>query len=581
MALIARSTNRRSDSSYLLRVISGVAIVAGLYFGKELLVPFALALLLSFLLSAPVCWLQRLKLKKAFAVSVVVTVAAAVVLSLAWLGVQELSGIVTDLPQYRANMMHKLQSVRNPAGLGLSKLFQSVDGLRSVAQTGEQPVQKPVPVRVVSAAENVPAIGPFGVSLLSAIASAFAVAVLTLFMLLNREHLRNRLLRLMGQGRLLAMTTALDDAAQRVSRYLLTQSLVNSTFGALWGLGLFVIGVPYAAFWGVAAAMLRFIPYVGTFFAGICPVVVASIALTGWRRPLMAMALYAALEGLVSSVIEPWLYATRTGISSLAILLSAAFWTLLWGPIGLILSTPLTVCLAVVGRHIPAMEFLYVLLGDEAALTEDVRLYQRLLAQDEDEAAQVLEECLKDMSLTEVFDKVVIPALGMAEQDRHNGNLEESRSEYIQGAVRELIADVSEAAPHSEAPHQDLVVGCVPARDEADATVNSMLVHILHANGFDAFSVRSLDELRDRRADVLVVSALPPLAMLPARSLCRKIQKSHPDVKVVLGVWNSENAGDDIQKRLSSSCIDTVVTSLQGAVERVRVESEVPALESV
>lgn len=581
MALTTASPNRRSDASYLLRVISAVAIVAGLYFGKDLLVPFALALLLSFLLSTPVGWLQKLGMKKAVAVSLVLTATIGIALGLGWLGIQELAGVVGSLPQYRANAMRKLQTVRNPAGLGIAKLFESIDSMKSVTESNKQPEQTPVPVRIVSAAEIIPSVGPFGSSILSALVSAFAVAILTLFLLLNREHLRNRLLRLMGQGRLLAMTTALDDATQRVSRYLLTQSLVNSAFGLLWGLGLYFIGVPYAAFWGVAASMLRFIPYVGTFIAGVSPVLLASIALTGWRGPLIAAAFYASLEGLVSSVIEPWLYATRTGISSLAILLSAAFWTLLWGPIGLILATPLTVCLAVVGRHIPALEFLYVMLGDEPALAVDVRLYQRLLAQDEDEASEILEQCRKEMSVTQIFDNVMIPALGLAERDRHAGSLEQSRAEYVLSTARELIADLTENSPPPDSEGHPLTIACVPTRDEADVTVNLMLVNTLRGKGFEAFSLDPMEEPSQRRVDVIIVSALPPLALIPARTLCRKFRKSHPEAKIVLAVWTSENVPEDIQKRLGTSCVDLVVVSIEEALRQMQSMLEVAPLETV
>jgi predicted PurR-regulated permease PerM len=581
VALATAPSIRRSDSTYLLRVISGIAIVAGLYLGKDLLVPFALALLLSFLLSTPVTWLQRLGLKKVFAVSIVLTAAMGIALGFAWLGVQELTGIVSSLPQYRANMIRKLESVRNPAGLGLAKLFKSVDAMKSVTQSAPQPSQTPLPVRVVKDSDPIPFFGTFGTSVLSALVSGFAAVVLTLFLLLNREHLRNRMLRLTGQGRLLAMTTALDDATQRVSRYLLTQSLVNSAFGTLWGLSLYFIGVPYAAFWGVAGAMLRFIPYAGTFLAGACPVILASIALTGWRRPLIAFAVYVGLEGTISSVVEPWLYATRTGISSLAILLSAAFWTLLWGPIGLILSTPLTVCLAVIGRHIPALGFLYVLLGDEPVLSEDVRFYQRLLAQDEDEATQVLEQCLKQSSLTEVFDTVVIPALGFAERDRHAGRLEQSRAEYIFASTRELIDEVSDSAPYPGPEHPAGTVVCVPARDEADATVNLMLVNTLRAHGFDAFALDPLEDLGSRHVDTMVVSALPPLALMPARSLCRKFRKLYPEMKIVLAIWTADTPSEDIQKRVATGCIDSVAISLKEALERVQPVSEVAPLEAV
>ena len=581
VALATATPIRRSDSTYLLRVISGIAIVAGLYFGKDLLVPFALALLLSFLLSTPVSLLQRIGFNKVAAVSVVLAAAMAIALGFAWLGVQELAGIVTSLPQYRANMIRKLESVRNPAGSGLAKLFKSIDAMKSVTESAPKPGQAPVPVHVVGGQDSIPYVGSLGGALFSALLSGFAAVVLTLFLLLNREHLRNRVLRLTGQGRLLAMTTALDDATQRVSRYLLTQSLVNSTFGTLWGLGLHFIGVPYAAFWGVAGAMLRFIPYVGTFLAGACPVILASIVLTGWRLPLIAFGTYVLLEGTISSLVEPWLYATRTGISSLAILLSAAFWTLLWGPIGLILSTPLTVCLAVIGRHIPALEFLYVLLGDEPVLSEDVRFYQRLLAQDEEEAAQVLEQCLKQLSLAEVFDTVIIPALGLAERDRHAGSLEQSRAEYIFATTRELIHELSDGASDPQPEHSLGTVACVPARDEADATVNLMLITTLRARGFDAFPLDPLENLGSRPVDFIVISALPPLALMPARSLCRKFRKSHPNIKILLAIWTSETPSEDIQKRVATSCIDSVAISLKEVLARVQSTSQVAPLETV
>lgn len=584
MAFASAPPTRRSDSTYLLRVISGIAIVAGLYFGKDLLVPFALALLLSFLLSTPVNWLQRVGLNKVVAVSLVLTAAIAIALTFAWLGSEQLTGIVSSLPQYRANMVRKLERIRNPAGSRVADLFKSIDTMKSVAETPAVPSgqqqQTPVPVHVVDGAASFPFIGPLGSWALSLFVAGFAAVVLTLFLLLNREHLRNRVLRLTGQGRLLAMTTALDDATQRVSRYLLTQSLVNSVFGTLWGLSLYAIGVPYAAFWGVAGAMLRFIPYAGTFIAGACPVILASIALTGWRRPLIAFAAYCALEGTISSVIEPWLYATRTGISSLAILLSAAFWTMLWGPIGLILSTPLTVCLAVIGRHIPALEFLYVMLGDEPVLAEDVRFYQRLLAQDEDEATQVLEQSLKELSLTEVYDNVVIPALGLAEQDRHAGNLEPGRAEYIINTTRELIEEMGDTAPHPEAKHS-AAIACVPARDDADAAVNLMLLQTLRAQGFEAFELAPNETLGSRTVDLVIVSALPPLALMPARSLCRKFRKTHPKLKIVLAIWTSETQSDDIHKRLNTTCIDSVAVSLAESVLRVQEALQMAPLEAV
>jgi hypothetical protein len=265
----------------------------------------------------------------------------------------------------------------------------------------------------------------------------------------------------------------------------------------------------------------------------------------------------------------------------LAILLSAAFWTLLWGPIGLILSTPLTVCVAVIGRHIPALEFLYVLLGDEPVLSEDVRFYQRLLAQDEDEATQVLEQCLKASSLAEVFDTVVIPALGFAERDRHAGRLEQGRAEYIFSTTRELIDELSDSAPYPRPEHPVGTVVCVPARDEADATVNLMLVNTLRAHGFDAFPLDPLEDLGSQQVDAVIISALPPLALMPARSLCRKFRKSYPKMKIILAIWTADTSSEDIQKRVATGCIDSVAVSIKEAMERVQSTSQVAPLETV
>ncbi len=360
----------------------------------------------------------------------------------------------------------------------------------------QHPVTQPIPVEVVRQQPHgfFNSLGLLSTSLAHFFGEVAAVVILTLFILVKREHLRNRLFRLMGQERLVTMTTALDDAAGRVSRYLLTQSLVNSIYGLLLGFGLHFIGLPYAAFWGVLAAMLRFIPYAGTAAAGLCPFVLSLAVFSGWSRPLLTLGLFAAIETVTTAVIEPWLYATRTGISSLAILLSAAFWTLLWGPIGLVLSTPLTVCLAVLGRHLPHLEFLYLLLSDEPVLSPELRFYQRLLASDEDEAADIASGYLKEKSLTEVYESLLIPTLEQTEQDRRQGKLDPARENFILQTIRELIEELSErseVSPETEekkpaAAASRLSVTCLPVRDEADELAGLMLVHLLRKVGYEA-----------------------------------------------------------------------------------------------
>ena len=601
---------RRSEFSPLLSLIAACVVIAALYFGKDLFIPFALALLLSFLLTSPVGWIERLHIGRAASVVIVLAVACSAAGALLWLGSEQLAGIVRSLPHYQDNIRRKLEALRSPAGPSLVGAAETIKDLKDQlgantlkaekppeqiarAQSSAHPVPStPVPVEIVQHDSGVlESLGLVSASLAHYLAVAAAVIILTLFMLVQRSHLRNRLFGLFGQGHLMIMTTALDDAATRVSRYLLTQSLVNATYGTLLGFGLYFVGVPYAPFWGVLAAVLRFIPYVGTFIAGVCPFVLSLAVFEGWKRPLLTLAVFGVIEIGTSSVVEPWLYATRTGISSLAILLSAAFWTLLWGPIGLILSTPLTVCLAVLGRHVPPLEFLYVLLGDEPVLTPDVRYYQRLLATDEDEAAEVFEAALKQTSLTQAYDSVIVPALSLAEQDRHDGRLDQERAAFVFQSTRELIDELGERRPQAEpesaqsaAEFPKLSILCVPARDAADELAGRMLVQLASQAGHRAELVGIADtesaavRLRKDDVDLIFVSALPPFAVIPARSICRRLRHAGPGVKLALGLWNSVLPAEKITERLGPATCDSIVTTLAEAQVLLQgAEAPVPA----
>ncbi|MBV9676898.1 MAG: AI-2E family transporter [Acidobacteriaceae bacterium] len=579
-----------SPSTQLLAVITAVVVIAGLYFGKDLVIPFALALLLSFLLGTPVSWLERLRLGRTLSVLVVLATAFLLTGGLIWLGVQQLNGMAQDFPQYQAHIVRKLELLRNPAGLKVLNIAQNLNQLKdeltahrlqaegkryslSSDKGRQKGVVLPVPVEIVKPGTGIlSSLGFVSTSIVHYLGLVGAVVILTLFILLNRGHLRNRLFRLFGQGHLVLMTTALDEAAQKVSRYLLTQSLVNTCFGTLLGVGLWTIGVPYAPFWGVLAAFLRFIPYVGTFLAGVCPFVLSLAVFDGWSKPALTIVLFIAIEGITSGAVEPWLYATRTGVSSLAILLSAAFWTLLWGPIGLILSTPLTVCLAVLGRHAPSLAFLHVVLGDEPVLTPDICYYQRLLAMDEEEATELAETYLKEKTLIELYDNVLIPALGLAEQDRHDNRLEENRVRFLYRSTRDLLDEfVERATPDHSLSAPPASVLCIPVRDEADELVGMMLAQTLQESGWNAhcLSLGQVDDIlkpsSKKAADVIVISALPPFAILPARALCRKLRRSHPELKLVLGIWNAAVPAEKIKERLGPQCTDAVITSLQEA----------------
>jgi predicted PurR-regulated permease PerM len=488
---------------------------------------------------------------------------------LLWLFVNEFGSILKDWPGYQTNITRKVQAIRGAPGEGIqniertfTQLKQDFAGNASPTQAG--PSDKPVPVQVVSGSTLLSSLGFAGATLAELLAQVFAICVLTLFVLLNREQLRNRVLRLLGTGMLVIATTTIDEAASRVSRYLLSQFAVNGCFGVVLAVGLALIGVPYAALWGVLVLTLRFVPYIGTLIAAACPFVMSLAAFDGWHKPLEVFALYAAIELIISTIIEPWLYANQTGISSVAYLVSAAFWTLIWGPIGLVLSTPLTVCLVVMGRHLPPLEFLRVLLGDEPALAEDVHFYQRLLADDEDETAGLLDTALKTEPLPRVFDGLVIPALSIAEQDRHEGRLSGQQATVMYDMTREIVEIAAERHPcaATDQVEQPAVV-CIPARDEADEVVAGMLVLLLRQCG-GAAVVRHEVEQGD---ESVVVSALPPFAVIHARSVCKRIRADHPNTRIVLGVWGSKTPAEVIQERLGTNSVDAVVTSLEQALQ--------------
>jgi predicted PurR-regulated permease PerM len=609
---VTETQKQHSELPLMPPVITAVIVIAALYFGEAIFIPFALALLLSFLLTPPVTWLERLKIGRALSVVLVLIVAFSAIGGLMWMGTEQLSAIVIRVPEYQTNIRKRLESFHHPGGSGLEKVTASIDQIkaqltangekqekpstagRASSSTRHPSATQPVPVEIVKQQPQgfLASSDLLSTSFTHFLGEAGAVVILTLFILIKRGHLRDRLFRLFGQGQLVTMTTALDDAARRVSRYLLTQSLINSIYGSLFGLGLYCIGLPYASFWGVLAAVFRFIPYAGTAIAGLCPFALSLAVFSGWSRPLLTLGLFAAIEAITTGAIEPWLYAIRTGISSLAILLSAAFWTLLWGPIGLVVSTPLTVCLAVLGRHIPQLEFLYILLGDEPVRSPELRFYQRLLALDEDEATELAGDSLKEKKrLTEVYDSLLIPALGLAKRDRHQGRLAPDRDSFILQTTRELIEELSERSasyspalePTTPSP-TGLSVACLPAKDEADELVGLMLAHLLRKDGYQVAAIPLgsaegvLAQSPKDCMEVLIISALTPFAILRARTVCRRMRQQWPGIKIVLGLWNSAIPGETIKARLGSVHFDFIVTTLEQAQSQLAaVATLVPA----
>jgi predicted PurR-regulated permease PerM len=576
--------------------------VAALYFTREILIPFAFALTLTFVLTPVVVRLERLHVGRIVSVLTTVLVSIALAGGIAWSIATQLVDVANQLPLYRENIHAKIEAFHIPAKGQLGQAAESVKEIVQELASGALPPAQnrkprtapapPTPVQIVeSPASGWAELRDLGTPILAPLGLVGIVVIFTVFMLFEREDLRNRLLRLVGLGQLNLMTQALDDAAGRVSRYLLMQFLVNAGVGALFGFGLYLIGVPYPVLWGVVAAILRIVPYVGTLVAATLPIALSLAVFDGWLKPLLVFLLIAGLEVIIANFVEPWLYGAHVGISSLALLVTAVFWTVLWGPAGLILSTPLTVCVVVLGRYVPQLAFLHILLGDEPVLAAEAQLYQRLLAMDQLEAHTIVDQFLKGRLLIELYDSVLIPALSMAEQDRHKGAIDASREEFLFLSVNEMLAEFSEYQPPADslpgedsAPILDAVelpsarILCLPAHDRADEITAAMLAQILEQKGLAAISfpvlgpspIEYIASIGATRGDVVCISALPPYAFAPARALCKQIRERFPKLKVVVCVWGFSGDTTKAMVRFERTQPDRLSTTLVEAVEHVQ-----------
>ena len=584
--------------------------VAALYFAREILIPFAFALTLTFLLTPAVALLQKLHTGRVVSVLTTVLVSIAVASGIGWIIANQLVDIANQLPLYRQNIHAKIEAFHIPVTGQLGQAAESVQEIvreltgpdaPSLAsppqgQNRRQPnvpptPPSPVPVRMVQPPTSGWAeLRDLGTPVLAPLGRAGIVVIFMVFMLIKREDLRNRLLKLVGLGQLNLVTQALDDAAGRVSRYILLQFLVNAGFGTLFGFGLYWIGVPNAALWGVVAGILRIVPYVGTLFAATLPIALSLAIFDGWLKPMLVFLLVVGLELIIANFVEPWLYGTHVGISSLALLVTAVFWTVLWGPAGLILSTPLTVCVVVLGRYVPQLSFLHILLGDEPVLAAEAQIYQRLLAMDQLEAHTIVGQFLKGRPLVELYDSVLIPALTMAEQDRHKGAIDAAREEFLFLSIDEMIAEFSEYQPADSSSEEDSApipdaagyrnarILCLPAHDRADEITAAMLAQLLEQKGFATLSFpyvgsspnEWLTLIEAGRSDVVCISALPPYAFAPARAMCKQVRERFPKLKVVVSVWGFSGDTQKAKARFQRTQPDRLSTSLAEAVEHVQ-----------
>jgi predicted PurR-regulated permease PerM len=564
-----------------------VAVLAILYLARDVFIPFAFALALTLILTPLTVWLQRIHLGRAPSVMIVMAFALALTGAVSWMVANQLIDVVDHLPMYRDNIHNKIQGFQAPATGTLGRVEKNVAELSKELAGKQSPPpdrnkralaatpDNPLPVQVVTADPSPlvylrQLIRPF----LAPIGMFGFVLILTFFILLKREDLRNRLLRLVGVSQLHATTQALDDATQRISRYLVLQFMVNGLMGVAIAISLQAIGVPYAALWGAIAAILRLVPYLGILSAAILPFVLSLAVFDGWLHPVLVFLLFFVLEIVVGNFVEPMLYGAHTGISSLGLLVSTIFWTILWGYPGLILSTPLTVCVVVLGRYVPQLSFLHIALSDQDVLSTEHHLYQRLLAMDHAEARAVVEQFLKDRSILDLYEQVMIPALILAEQERHRGTLEQAREDFIFLCLNEIVAELAEVPPKTDHPGRIFVI---PAKDQADELSGALFAQLLEREGYAVISLpvgssTELDVLQPSVDDLICVSALPPFAFSAAAKLCAQLRSRYPEPKIMAGIWGFPAGRESMLQRLEKSSRMIVATTFAQALEQTTAE---------
>jgi predicted PurR-regulated permease PerM len=560
--------------------VSAAVIVAGLYYGRDILIPLATAFLITFALNPPVTWLVRVGLPRLLATSLVM---AAVVCTLVGLGVilgAQVRSMAIELPAYQSTILTKLSDLReNLKAPGLfDGVLKTVERVQKEVESRKdsKPAEGPRPQRV----EVVPTQQtPFeqAVTWLARSAEPLATAgiifIFVFLALLDIGDLRDRFLRLLG-GNFHRSTDAIEEAGARISRYLLMQLLVNVSYGVPLALGLWIIGVPGALLWGAVAAVMRFVPYIGPLIAAIFPIALAFAVDSGWSMLLWTVALIVILELASNNIVEPLLYGSSTGLSAISLIAAAIFWTALWGPVGLILSTPLTVCLLVLGRNLPQLQFLDTMLGSTPALDVPTRIYQRLIANDADEAVEIASTEIEKSSVVSFYDAIGIEVLRLASEEHLRNASAEHRLRLANG-MDTLLDDLRDQYPASLGADAKPAVLCIGGKWEIDALGGEMLAHALTIEGIaadfqPAASVNAtyLAKLDLKGADIVCLSYFTSSPAIPARHACRRLRRRWPNVRIVLALWNAppELLTNESVEALKA---DAVVTSVHEAVRRI------------
>ena len=604
----------------LLSLAVAVVVVAALYFAREVLLPITIAVILSFMLAPLVSRFQRWHVPHVAAVLLAVLIAIGVVAGIAGLIGTQVASIVADIPQYQATITRKVHAVEGMTTGRLRGLTQRLDAqMGRTAVAGAETAQaapdapkaqlvqvEPPPTSAMDLARTV--LEP----VLSPLATLFIILIVTIFVLMQREDLRDRMIRLFGSSDLQRTTVALDDAGHRLGRYYLSQLAINATFGVVATVGLYFIGVPSAVLWGVTSAVLRFVPYIGPVIAAILPAALAAAVDPGWAPVLEVIGLYLVVETITGQFIEPLIFGHLTGLSPAAVVVAAIFWTWLWGPIGLLLSTPLTLCLVVLGRHVDRLEFFDVMLGDRPALTPVENFYQRMLADDPDEAQAQAENLLRERSLTVYYDEVALKGLQLAANDAMRGALSSDKVHTINDSVKALIDDLSshddrdphphdKAAARAEATRSERAVPtpgavkddapeggalaprwrgehpviCLAGKGPLDEAASAMLAQLLGKHGLGArvapYGSASRQSIGAFDAEGVAMVCISYLEISGSPSglhyLVRRLRSRIPGAKILVGLWPTDGKDVDDERIRGVVDADVYVTNLREAVD--------------
>jgi predicted PurR-regulated permease PerM len=648
---IFSSSSTEARSAALQGLLIAAIVITGLYVGREVLVPLALAILLSFVLTPIFLLLRRLKVPRVVGVAIVVTFAFALIFSLGWVMAQQATQLAENLPGYQQVLTNKISALRYSAASSpvLEKATEALNGLEReltnpppehTAETAITPPvegnpDKPIPVEV-----REPAPKPLELfqriagTVLPPLVTAGIVILFVIFILLQREDLRDRAIRLLGASDMQRTTSAMNDAAQRLSKYFLSQVLINSAYGVFIALGLWLIGVPSPIVWGILAMLMRFVPYVGAFIAAAFPLMLAAAVAPGWTPFLLTFALYLVSELTMGQVVEPLVYGHGTGVSPIAVVLSTVFWAWLWGPLGLLLAMPITVCLVVLGRHVEGFNFFEVLLGDEPALRPEQSFYQRVLTGDSAEATYQAELALKDEPLAAYLDDVALKGLRLAERDFERGALDEANLERINATIREIMDDLAdfeprrwfrkvypverkedqeeaqtglaslstmdeveedqlpilEAADFAPGWEEDGSVLCIGGRTPLDEAAATILAGLLKKHGLkaraaesEAISAGHIVSLDAAKAKLVCLSFLAGgSGQAQVRYLVRRLRRILPKgCMILVGYWADEAAGAPIKALEKTAEADAYATSFHEAAEIAVNAARRPELELV